>query len=399
MTASASAPEGSAAVKNLRVRFWGVQGSCPLFPEAHEVEEYKSLVAQDAIRRVIADLRDKLQTDPRSVERLLSRTLSNDALADYQRELGVADLPVYGGETTCVSIETSDDQVLVLDGGSGIRNAGKHLVRYWGERPRELYILATHEHLDHRMGLPFCQFCFVKPPLHITVYGTRQLLDALDQRYGLFSRLATAQMHFDDPVDYRNMSATFEGIELPDVEGRWGLSGPRPWRMHEAGKPIRIGSTTIEPFDVYHGMTRCVAYKIHHGSVTFVFATDHELRHGHNEHEERQKQSLAAEKRVIEYSRGADLAYFDGQYFLEEYYGRRGIGITTAVPRLDWGHGCIEDVVKRCRECGVKHALVGHHDPERSWQERLELDQWLIKHSTGNGCRIELAKSDMMIDL
>src|SRR5205807_3639644 len=106
MTVSASAPEGSAAIRNLRIRFWGVQGSCPLFPEAHEVEEYKSLVARDAIRRVIEDLRKKARAGSISMERSLNHPMSDDDLAEYQRELGAADLPVYGGETTCVSIET-----------------------------------------------------------------------------------------------------------------------------------------------------------------------------------------------------------------------------------------------------------------------------------------------------
>lgn len=398
MTFTSPAENQVSAVKNLRIRLWGVQGSCPLFPEVHEVEDYKTLVARDAIRRVLDDLSRRGNGRGLSAEELLRGPITDQNLASYQRELGVSDLPVFGGETTCVSLETSDGNVIVLDGGSGIRNASKYHLRHWGDRPRELFLLATHEHLDHRCGLPFCQFCYVRPGFRVKLYGTRQLLDALDQRYGLFSRQTTSQMHYDDPIDFRSMAASFDGIELATPDNQPSDDSQRPWRMQELGRLIRIGNTTVEPFDVYHGLTRCISYKIRHNGVTFVFCTDHELRHGPNENDPRQRQSREAEERLLRHCQGADLAYFDGQYFLDEYLGRKGIGATAAVSRIDWGHGCIEDVLRRCRECNIKHALIGHHDPERIWQERLELDQRLRTSDFG-ACRVELAKSDMVIDL
>jgi ribonuclease BN (tRNA processing enzyme) len=388
----------------MRIRFWGVQGSCPMFPEPHEVEEYKWVVAQDAIRRVLADIREASHGGPVTVEQLLGglSDAGPAALAAYQRKLGTPDLPVYGGETTCIIIETADDNVIVLDGGSGIRNGSKHMIRNWGDRPRTLHILASHEHLDHRSGLPFCQFCFVRPPFDVHVYGTGQFLNALDTRYGIYSRQITPQTYYDDPIDYRMMSAKFSGIEIPGTDGRpldLGAAAPRPWDVHAANEPIRIGATTVTPFDVYHGPTRCLAYKIRHGPATFVFCTDHELRHGPDPADPRQARSLEADARLAAHCQDADLAYFDGQYFLDEYHGRRGIGVNAAVPRVDWGHGCIEDVIDRCRRCRVRHGLVGHHDPERSWQERIVLDRRLITESADGPCKIELAKSDMIVDL
>ena len=109
--------------------------------------------------------------------------------------------------------------------------------------------------------------------------------------------------------------------------------------------------------------------------------------------------SRKAEARLVEICQDADVAYFDGQYFLEEYFGRKRIGLTAAVPRMDWGHGCIEDVIARCRQCRIKHAVIGHHDPERSWQERFRMDHDLAEESKKSACRIELGKSDVMIDL
>jgi phosphoribosyl 1,2-cyclic phosphodiesterase len=379
----------------MRIRFWGVQGSCPMFPEPNEVEEYRWQVAQDSLQRVLRDLKSKGGNCSESIDQILALSEHPAALNAHLRTLGAGNLPVYGGETTCVSVETSEGNVLLLDGGSGIRNASKHLIRNWGDRPRTLYLLASHGHLDHRSGLPFCQFCFVRPPFDIRVYGTRSFLGAFDQRYGVFSRKLTPQMYYDDPIDYRMMAATFEAIEIPDLANPAETS----WSVHGADQPIEIGTTTVTPFDVYHGPTRCLAYKIRHGNAAFVFCTDHELRRGTDPYDPRQHLSMAAEARLIENCEDVDLAYFDGQYNLEEYFGKRGIGMTAAIPRIDWGHGCIEDVVSRAKKCRVKLALVGHHDPERSWQERIALDERLAKDFSKGTPRIELAKSDMVVDV
>src|SRR4051794_18271604 len=101
-------------IRNMRIRFWGVQGSCPMFPEPQEVEQYKWAVANDAITRLIVDMQARHAGGPVSVAELLGASAAAAAAApddptaiiDYQRTLGATDFPVYGGETTCVIIET-----------------------------------------------------------------------------------------------------------------------------------------------------------------------------------------------------------------------------------------------------------------------------------------------------
>ena len=57
----------------------------------------------------------------------------------------------FGGNTSCVSIEGSEDTIIVLDGGTGIRNLGQQLP----ENIKQVFILLTHLHMDHVQGLPF----------------------------------------------------------------------------------------------------------------------------------------------------------------------------------------------------------------------------------------------------
>jgi Beta-lactamase superfamily domain len=400
MTDAISSSSPQTPIRNFRVRFWGTQGSCPLFPEAHEVAEYERLIAMDLIQKILRDV-EECGPSGCTVEKMLGGPLNTANLEAYQRRLGFSNLPIYGGDTTCLSVETADGNVLVLDGGSGIRNCSKFFIQRWpADRSRQIYVFGSHEHLDHRSGLPFSQFFYVRPPFNVQIYGSFQFLHALDERYGIFSRKLGAATHFDDPIDFRVMAASFAGNELRDTGGAHGRRGGHsPWQVRDVNEPIQVGGTTITAFDVYHGAARCLGYRIQYGPASFVFCTDHELRHGSDPADPRQAQSQAAEARLIEQVRGADAAYFDGQYFREEYNGTKAIGSTMAVGRIDWGHGCIEDIIQRTADCGIKRAFIGHHDPERTWVERLEVDRWLEKQCLDKPYKIELAKSETFFDL
>ncbi len=383
----------SRPIPALRISFWGVQGSCPIFPTPFGVREYSRRIAVDALQRTLAAIHDQR----RSVEDLLGGPPTPENIAAYQQRIGLPDLPFYGGETTCVQVETAEGNILVLDAGSGIRRCSLEIVQAWaGRRDRTLHILGSHEHLDHRSGLTFSRFCYDRQnPFTLRIYGSWQFLESLDHHYAMFSRELGPSAHVDDPVDYTHMSANFIGAEL--ARAGEPAPGQRYWDVRDADEPIRIGQTVITPFEVYHAATRCLAYKIQHGGRTFVFCTDHELRHGRAG--ELQQRSQQAEQRLREHCRDADLLYIDGQYFMEEYLGHKPIGESPAVPRIDWGHGCIEDILARSEQCGVKRTLVGHHDPERSWQERVDLDHQLARHSQGKPCQIQLADSDVVIDV
>jgi len=59
-----------------------------------------------------------------------------------------------GGNTSCVEIQTTDREVIILDAGTGIRLLGLDLA----QRPVERLIavlLFSHTHWDHIQGLPF----------------------------------------------------------------------------------------------------------------------------------------------------------------------------------------------------------------------------------------------------
>jgi phosphoribosyl 1,2-cyclic phosphodiesterase len=71
----------------------------------------------------------------------------------------------YGGNTSCVQVTLSDDSVLVLDAGSGIRELGPSCAQ-----AQQINILLTHLHLDHIQGLLFFA-PFFRPGVEIVSWG------------------------------------------------------------------------------------------------------------------------------------------------------------------------------------------------------------------------------------
>ena len=412
-TVTGSAGGAVTPLRNMRVTFWGVQGSCPIFPTNREVNEYARRIATYTIERAVADLAEKAtrgEVTPESLRRLAAP----ETAAHYQAELGLPDLPVYGGETTCVEVETVEGDILVFDMGSGLREFSSQLLRKWAHRKnRTLHLFGSHEHLDHRSGLPFAGFCFAHgDPFTLQLYGTHKFLQTLDERYGVFSQELSpsaarrrparlphdggeVRRHGDPPADVARGAGGAGAAASTSNNG----DEPPPWKVQDVSEPIRIGGTTVTPFEVYHGVTDCLAYKVQHGGVTFIFSTDHELRHGEDPADPRQSKSTAAETVLVEQCQDADLGYFDGQYFRTEYEGLRGIGLTPPVSRVGWGHGCIEDCIARARKCRIRRTLIGHHDPERQWDERVHLDHELGRMCDGEPCRIELAKQGQVVEL
>src|SRR5881397_3584981 len=88
-----------------------------------------------------------------------------------------------GGNTPCVSVRLSDDSLLILDGGTGLRNLGRHLL----SRPEVAAGLArgtflfTHRHWDHIQGLPFFEPAYVTGNLfNVYVAGSEGTGSPLD---------------------------------------------------------------------------------------------------------------------------------------------------------------------------------------------------------------------------
>jgi ribonuclease BN (tRNA processing enzyme) len=389
------------AIRNMRITFYGTQGSGSVFPSREERQAFRRRADVDLLARVFDDLAK--HADARggitaTVDDIIGGPISPQALAAYAERLESPEPRVYGGWTTCVHIETADGYDIVFDCGSGFRNCARDLQARWGATAeRHLHLFGSHSHLDHTEGFDQAAVCF-DPRNRLHIYGNHQFLRALDFNLGIFSRhVAPSVQGVQTPIFFGVMPATFDACLLGEASGESEAGAPLHSATHSLDMPVRLGRTTITPFNVFHPAP-CLAYRVEHEGCVFVFCTDHELWHGDPVHAN-QALSAEAEARVIAHAANADLLYRDGQYLRAEYDGVMGIGGSGAIPRVGWGHSCIEDVIDMATACHVRHTLIGHHDPNRDWSERNWLDESLLRRTGGSESRIEFARAETVIDL
>src|SRR4051812_29149893 len=129
----------------LRITYWGVTGSTPA-----------PLRPAEVTARVVAAL-DRLLADPAlpALQRAADRPAALRAWADAHLPFAVRSS--YGGNTTCVEVQTPD-ALLIFDCGTGFLELGRDLLRRWRSADaatRTGHVFMSHPHLDHICGVPF----------------------------------------------------------------------------------------------------------------------------------------------------------------------------------------------------------------------------------------------------
>lgn len=256
----------------------------------------------------------------------------------------------YGGNTSCASVGAQGWQLL-LDAGSGMRKANSM------EKPinKRLDILLTHLHMDHIQGLGFFKPLF-DPEMEVHIWGPASSRQTLQARLGIY------------------LSPPLFPVYLRDL--------PCKLHLHEIENSIfEIGPFQISSYYVIHpGPT--VGYRVKENNKTFTYIPDHEPALGIH--------GLATDPSWIsgyDLAHDVDLLLHDAQYSVLEYAKRKG-----------WGHSSMEDTLKFAARTGVKHLLLGHHDPGHS-DKQLEVMLADLKMNTDYSFDFELAKEGMEINL
>ena len=256
----------------------------------------------------------------------------------------------YGGNTSCVEVRVGNE-IIILDGGTGLRQLGRALLAEFKDQPLNLTMLLTHTHWDHIQGLPFFQ----------PIYNPRcrlRILSCEGARKGL-SNVLTSQMESTYfPVPFEKLPSNIEIQEFKDFNFDIGPVCVRAQRVNHPGI--------------------CVGYRLFSPDGLVAFFPDAESRQG--------KQS----REMIEFLRDVDVLILDSQYDTVEY--RQHIG---------WGHGCVDDSVELALAAGVKRLCLFHHDPDHDDQRIDKLVEHarrlVAKHR--KKLQVEAAREGRMIPL
>ncbi len=219
----------------------------------------------------------------------------------------------YGGNTICLEVRCGP-HLLILDGGSGLRELGGALAAS-GE-PVDADILLSHTHFDHICGLPFFRPMF-DPGAKLRIWGGHlaapdSIANALRQswRAPLMPNLDEA---FRADISFRDFSA---GDTL----------APRPG--------LRIGTVTLN----HPG--NAIGYRIEWSGSSICYVTDTE----HPAH--------GFDANLLRFVGGTDIMIYDASFTEDEYRTRAG-----------WGHSTWSAAADLADAANVGQLVLFHHDP------------------------------------
>lgn len=243
----------------------------------------------------------------------------------------------YGGNTPCLELRLDDENLVIFDAGTGIRNFGDALIDT-GESVNA-YLLITHPHWDHIQGFPFFKPAFISGN-ELTIIGTERPEKSL-------SEIIAEQMNrIYFPVQLNELKAKIKFVPI-----------------REEGE-MEIFDAKVSTMYVNHpGFT--VAYRLEYEGKVLVYVSDNEpydraAAASLSNFETIVKEKFNAHKgdpneRVFKFCQGADVLIHDATYTPDEY-----------IDRVGWGHSHYLFTVRVAAEANVKHLYLFHHDQNHS---------------------------------
>ncbi len=272
----------------------------------------------------------------------------------------------YGGNTTCLEIRTDDNDLIILDAGTGIHALAQALLK---EMPVNAHIFITHTHWDHIQGLPFFVPIFI-PNNQVKIYGG---LDPVT----------------NEPIN-RALSVQLQYSFFPIREAQ--LKARMDYLTIKAQEPITIGAAKITPIVLSHPVLN-FGYRIDCDGRSLFFTGDYEPQiniYDPLDEEYAEFQSFVDAKRqeVILAMKGVDALIIDSSYTSAEYASKQG-----------WGHGTYDSAIKLAADAQVKKLFFTHHEPTRSDAELDAIYQTLLSNHPEAGFELLLAQEGIEVTL
>jgi len=232
----------------------------------------------------------------------------------------------YGGNTSCVEVrikpdDGSQEELVIIDAGSGIRLLGNMLLQ---EMPIKAKVLFSHVHWDHIQGFPFFRPGFMREN-EFQLYGMKYRHESGYVRSILASTLKGQQEFPNFPVGLDSMGAV---MQFKDIE---------------VGEVLKTKLSDISNTDLVHP-GGALAFRIEEQQTgkAIVYCSDTEHLNGVND-------------KISTLSENSQLLIYDSQYTPHEYDNHKG-----------WGHSTWEEGVRLAQDLNIPRLVLFHHDPQHS---------------------------------
>ena len=239
----------------------------------------------------------------------------------------------YGGNTTCIEIRTDENELIIIDAGTGIFPLSQTLL---AELPVTANVLITHSHWDHIQGLPFFIPNFIPGNL-LRLHGAFDPVSGKGVEHVMSVQLQYSYF----PVREAEMKARIEYVTLAPEQS------------------IQIGSAKVTPYLMNHPVID-FGYRIEANGKSVFFTGDHEPPlniyepgdDGYDEYQSFVDDKAADIRRAMQ---GVDVLIADCSYTEKEYPAKKG-----------WGHGTFNTSIQYAKDAGAKVLFCTHHEPTRS---------------------------------
>jgi phosphoribosyl 1,2-cyclic phosphodiesterase len=285
----------------MKITFWGARGSIPTPHHYYEIRE--------KVKKALT-----LAT-PRDI-------LSEDSINKFISSLPFSIKGTYGGNSACIEVRASNNELVIIDAGSGIKALGEQIMKEdFGKGKGIASMLFTHTHWDHIQGIPFFVPFYIK--------GNR--FNIYSPLNDIKERIEYQQDFNHFPVNLDYMLATKEFFIL-EKESEFYLNNLRiiNKRMRHPGGSF--------------------GYRIEENGKSFVFTSDCEFN----------IDEIDMIDSYRDFFLNADVVVFDTQYTFEE-----------SIDKIDWGHSSAPMAIDIVSKFNVKKLVLFHHDPNYS-DEKLE---------------------------
>ncbi len=288
----------------MKLKFWGVRGSI--------ASPIKGNIIRKKIKKILT------LAKPGDI-------LDEDSINSFLNSLPYSLVGTYGGNTTCLEIRNDNNDLIIIDAGTGIRELGNVLMvdENFRTGQGECHILFTHTHWDHIQGLPFFT------PFYIE--GNQFHIHAVSEDIEKRLRYQHNFEHFPVPFDKMYSKKYFYQHKEGEFFEVYGLKITTKGMRHPGGSYSYKIIDTVK-------------------NKTIIFGSDAEFLPG----------KIDNIDRYIEYFKDADILIFDTQYTFEEQ-----------LTKIDWGHSSASVATDLAIKSNVKNLVLFHHDPSYS-DETLE---------------------------
>lgn len=234
------------------------------------------------------------------------------------------DTIIYGGHTSCVEIRTSNNQLIILDMGTGLLDLGNELLKE-KNYPTEAHVFVSHYHWDHIFG--FLGFTpLFNPNFTFNMYGKKDVMTP------------------KEIMDYIQ-NPTFWPVDMSMLNAKINLNEIDQTKLY-------IDDNIKVTFTLHGHPNGANTYRFTIDDTVIVYATDCE------------HPIDSLNKNVIEQSRDADILIHDAQYTDDELPNHKG-----------WGHSSWQQAIEVAKEANAKQLVLYHHDPYRSDTDLAFIEQ------------------------